>query len=214
MAETFTEKGRLPACTLDEKVFDAIWAIFAADGDFLWQAVVGTGGDLLGQHKERPQEIVTDRARIIELLGVLPRIDSLQFTLEVTGKGAASFTFRTYNPPAGALVVAGEDEAWTADRFDALAAVFDQRRDEAADRLYGKWSFALIHSVAPLTLASVAAVLAGVLVVPGWLRQSEFLWWVAAGTVVLTLWLGNKLSNRFIIRCLEKCPYIRWQAKS
>ena len=210
MAETFTEKGRLPACTIDKSTFDGIWEIFGADGDFLWQAVVGHGGDLLGKQKERPQETITDRGRLLELLATLPRIDSLQFTVEIAGKGAASFTFRNYNPPAGALVVAGEDQAWTADRFAALTDLFASRLDERADRLYGKLSFALIHSVGPLAIASVVAVAAGVLLVPAWIRQSEFLWWTAAGTVVVTLWLANKLSDRFIARCIEKQPYMRW----
>ncbi|MDT8900161.1 hypothetical protein [Anaeroselena agilis] len=210
MAETYSEKGRLPACTLDKALFDRIWRTLGEDGEFIWQAVVGTGGDLLGQLKDRPQEIVTDRARLYELLAVLPRIDSLQFTAEIEGKGAVSFTFRSYNPPAGALVVAGQDAAWTAMRFAAFAKLFAARRDERADRLYGKAVFAVINSVAPLAAASVIAVVAAVLLVPSWIRQSEFLWWVTAGTVVFTLWLASKLSNRLIARCLQKRPYIRW----
>ncbi len=210
MAESFSEKGRLPACTLDEALFDGIWSAIGQGGEFLWQAVVGTGGDLLGKQKDRPQEIVTDRRRLSELLAVLPRIDSLQFTAEVAGKGAVSLTFRNYNPPAGALVVAGEDEAWTADRFAALAALFASRRDERADRLYGKAVFAMINSVMPLAAASIFAVGAAVLLVPAWIRQSEFLWWVTAGTVMLTLWLAAKISNRLIYRCLSSRPYTRW----
>jgi hypothetical protein len=210
MAATYSEKGRLPACTLDEALFKDIWGVFDADGEFLWQAVVGTGGDLLGQAKDRPQEIVTDRERLNGLLAALPRIDSLQFTAEVAGKGAVSFTFRNYNPPAGALIVAGEDAAWTADRFAALNGLFAARRDPRADRLYGKWFFTLLNSVVPLAAASIIAVLAAVLLIPGWVRQSEFLWWVTAGTVVVTLWLAAKISNLLIRRCLRSSPYIRW----
>ncbi|HWQ62553.1 MAG TPA: hypothetical protein VN521_09595 [Negativicutes bacterium] len=210
MAGSFSEKGRLPACTLDEDLLNEIWDIFREDGEFLWQAVVGTGGDLLGQQKDRSQEIVTDRGRLGELLASLPRVDSLQFTAEVADKGAVSFTFRNYNPPAGALIVAGQDEAWTAARFAALGELFAARRDARADRLYAKWSYSLINSVVPLATASIIAVLAAVLLVPGWVRQSEFLWWVTAGTVVLTLWLAAKFSNRLIRRCLENHPYVRW----
>lgn len=210
MAETYSEKGRLPACTLDAALFDQVWSILGEDGDFLWQAVVGTGGDLRGQQKDRPQEIVTDRGRLGEILATLPRIDSLQFTAEMEGKGAVSFTFRNYNPPAGALVVAGQDAAWTAMRFAAFDELFAARRDGRADRLYGKWMFTLINSVVPLAVASVAAVLATVLLVPAWIRQSDFLWWATAGTVVLTLWLAAKISDRLIVRCLQKYPYIRW----
>jgi len=210
MAETYAEKGRLPACILGESLFDELWAVVGQDGDFIWQAVVGTGGDLLGKQKDRPQEIVTDRQRLHELLAVLPRIDSLQFTAEVAGKGAVSLTFRNYNPPAGALVVAGENEAWTADRFAAIAGLFAARRDDRADRLYGKAAFALISSVVPLAAASIIAVAAAVLLVPAWIRQSEFLWWTTAGTVVVTLWLASKISNRLIYRCLRSHPYMRW----
>ncbi len=144
------------------------------------------------------------------MLAVLPRIDSLQFTAEVAGKGAVSLTFRNYNPPAGALVVAGEDEAWTAGRFAALSRLFAARRDERADSMYGKLSFALINSVVPLVAGSIIAVAAAVLLVPAWIRQSEFLWWATAGTVMLTLWLAAKISNKLIIRCLYRRPYIRW----
>lgn len=210
MAESYSEKGRLPACILDEKLFSQVWSVLGEDGEFIWQAVVGTGGDLLGQQKDRPQEIVTDRGRLNEILATLPRIDSLQFTAEIEGKGAVSFTFRNYNPPAGALVVAGQDAAWTAMRFDALCELFASRRDERADWLYGKLMFVVINSVVPLAVASIAAVLATVLLVPAWIRQSEFLWWTTAGTVVLTLWLASKISNWLIVRCLQKHPYIRW----
>ncbi|MDR7867517.1 MAG: hypothetical protein RIN56_11910 [Sporomusaceae bacterium] len=210
MAETYSEKGRLPACILDRDLFDQIWSILGADGEFIWQAIVGTGGDLLGQQKDRPQEIVTDRGRLNEILATLPRVDSLQFTAELEGKGAVSFTFRNHNPPAGALVVAGQDAAWTAMRFDALDELFASRRDERADKLYGKLMFVIINSVAPLLVASLTAVLVTVLLVPAWIRQSEFLWWTTAGTVMLTLWLASKISNLLIVRCLQKRPYIRW----
>lgn len=210
MSASFSEKCRLPACTLNESLLGEIWDVFREDGDFIWQAVVGTGGDLLGKRDTRPQEIVTDRERLVGLLSSLPRIDSLQFTVEVIGKGAASFTFRNYNPPAGALVVAGQDAAWTAARFAALEELFAVRRDERADRLYGKLFYAVISSVVPLAAASIIAVAAAVFLVPGWIRQSEFLWWVTAGTVVLTLWLAVKISNGLIGRCLLSYPYIRW----
>jgi hypothetical protein len=210
MSASYSEKRRLSACTLNEESLNEIWAIFREDGDFLWQAVVGTNGDLLGQKKDRPQEIVTDRERLIGLLTTLPRVDSLQFTVEVAGKGAASFTFRNYNPPAGALVVAGQDAAWTADRFAALGELFSDRSDERTDRLYGKWFFTILSSVVPLAVASIIAVSAATLLVPNWVRQSEFLWWVTAGTVVITLWLAAKISNSLIGRCLRNYPYIRW----
>lgn len=210
MAATYSEQGRLPACILDEALLGEIWGTFREDGEFLWQAVVGTGGDLLGQGKDRSQEIVIDRARLSALLAALPRVDSLQFTVEVPGKGAASLTFRNYNPPAGALVVAGENAAWAAVRFATLSDLLAARRDARADRLYGKWFFTMINSVVPLAAASIIAVLAAVLFIPSWVRQSEFLWWVTAGTVVLTLWLAAKISNRLIRSCLQRCPYIRW----
>ncbi len=212
MAETYSEKGRLPACILDEAVLAQIWSILGEDGDFLWQAVVGTGGDLIGLQKERPREIVTDLGRLKKILATLRRIDSLQFTAEIAGKGAISFTFCNYNPPAGALVVASQDAAWTAARFVQLEALFASRRDERADKLYGKWTFLLINSVVPLTVASLAALAVTVLIVPAWIRQSEFLWWVTAGTVVLTLWLAAKISNLLIARCLQSSPYLRWRS--
>lgn len=210
MAETYSARGRLPACTLDETLWDEIWAILGADGEFIWQAVVGTGGDLLGRQQDRPQEVVTDRERLTALLAAQPCVDSLQFTAEAGGKGAVSFTFRSYNPPAGALVVASQDAAWTAARFAALAELFASRRDARADRLYGRWVYALINSAVPLAAASVIAVLTAVLIVPDRIRQSEFLWWVTAGTVALTLWLAAKISNLLIARCLRRHPYIRW----
>jgi len=211
MSDPYVEKTRLPACTLDAALIARLWTVLAQDGGFVWQAVVGTGGDVLGGRQERPLETVADYGRLLELLAALPRIDSLQFTAEITGKGTISFTFRNYNPPAGILVVAGADEDWAADRSAALLGLFAAARAPGPDLLYNKWVFALVHSVAPLLLGSVIAVLAGALLVPAAVRRSDFVWWVAAGTMVATLWLAAKISNRLIARCLRKYPYIRWQ---
>jgi hypothetical protein len=154
MAETYSEKGRLPACILDEAVLAQIWSILGEDGDFLWQAVVGTGGDLIGLQKERPREIVTDLGRLKKILATLRRIDSLQFTAEIAGKGAISFTFCTYNPPAGALVVASQDAAWTAARSSNSKLCL--RRGATNGRQAVRQMDVSPHkSVVPLTVASL-----------------------------------------------------------
>lgn len=212
MAESFSEKGRLPACRLDKDLFAELGALLGQDGQPVWQATVGTGGDTLGQRKERPQETVDDQGRLLELLAAASRLDSLQYTAEVTGKGAISFSFQNYNPPAGVLVVASEDAAWTADRFAAIADLFAARRDGWADKLYTKWAMAFINTVIPLVAASLVVVLAAAILIPASVRQSEWLWWLTAGTVILTMWLGARFSNRLLDYVLRKYPYIRWRS--
>lgn len=212
MAESFSEKGRLPACYLDKGFFDELWILLGHDGEPVWQATVGVDGDPLGQQTQRPQEVVDDQGRLLDLLAVSPRIDSLQFTAELTGKGAISLTFQNYNPPAGALVVASEDETWTADRFEAIADLFAARRDGWADKLYTKWGFGLINSVIPLAVASLVVVLAAAIVIPASIRQSEWLWWITAGSVLFTIWLGARVSNKLLDYALRKYPYIRWRS--
>lgn len=212
MAESFSEKGRLPACHLDKFFFDDLLSLLTRDGEPVWQATVGTGGDPLGRQAERPQESVDERDRLFNLLAGAVRIDSLQFTAELAGKGAISFTFQNYNPPAGALVVAGEDEVWTTDRFVAITDLFTARRDSFADKLYTKLAFSFINTIIPLALASLVVVLAAAILVPVSIRQSEWLWWLTAGTVFLTMWLGARLSNKFLDYVLRKYPYIRWRS--
>jgi hypothetical protein len=212
MAESFSEKGDLPACRLDKELFEEIWDLLGQDGEPVWEAIVGTGGDLLGQQTERPQERVDEKGRLLELLAVLPRIDSLQFTAEVTGKGAVSFTFRNTIRPAGALVVASEDPAWAATRFEAISDMFTARRDGLADKLYSRWAYGFINTAIPLAAASLIVVLAVAIIVPASVRQSEWLWWITGGSVILTMWLGVRLSNKLLAYVIREYPYIRWRS--
>jgi len=52
---------------------------------------------------------------------------------------------------------------------------------------------------------------AAVLLIPAEFRRSDFVWWITAGTVVLTLRLAYSISDQLILYIVKKFPYVRWQ---
>lgn len=210
MKKPTTRKSRLPACVLSAALLEKLWRILGQQGEFVWQATVGTGQDPLGKQEGRPQENIADRDRLEALLASLPRIDSLRITAEFPEKGAVSLTFRNYSTPGGAIVVTGNDPAQVEALYRALRALFRAAREDVAARLYSWLGLSVIQTAAPLVLAFIIVILAAAVAIPASIRQSEWIWWISAGTMLATLWIGAKISDRLIRHFLQKYPYIRW----
>jgi hypothetical protein len=210
MKAVTTKKGRLPACVLSAALLGDLWRVLGQAGEFTWQATVGTGQELLGKQGTRPQETVVDCDKLEALLACLPRINSLQITAEFGEAGAVSLVFRNYSPPGGTIVVSGNDPAWVGASYQALLALFEAAREDAAAKLYTWLGFGMIHSVLPLVFSFIVVVLVAALVIPAWIRQSELIWWISVITMVATLWVAAKVSDRMICYFLRKYPYIRW----
>lgn len=210
MQAVTTRKGRLPAFGLSAALLEELWRVLGQAGEFTWQASVGTGQDPLGRQEGRPQEDIVDRDALEALLAVLPRIDSLRISVEFAGQGAVLMTFRNYNPPGGSLVVSGTDPARVGALYENLTAVFAAAKEDVAAKLYSRVGFSIIQSGVPLVASFIIVVLAAALLIPAWVRQSEWIWWISAITMLATLWIAAKISDRLIRYCLQKYPYIRW----
>lgn len=209
-----TRQGRLPACRLSESMLREVWAVFHAEEGLKWEAVVGTGGDLLGKHWQRSQQTVTDWDELVSLLRSLPRVDSLTITFEALEKGALAIAFKNYPPVGGSIVAAGHEAAWVEARMAAVMAVVTRYCEPFTTRLYSRLGFSVIQTAIPLTAAFMVVVLAAGLVIPREIRQSEYLWWITAATVVATLRLAYTVSDRLIMAALKRYPYIRWAEKT
>lgn len=205
-----SRKGRLPACIINSFFMDDLWRTLSQQGDFIWTAVIGSGGDLLGKVAERPQFAVQDWRQLVETLSS-QTFDYLQITVEYENKGTLSLVFRNYNPAGGYLMVAGLEQIWVDTVFEAIQALFIPVADNFATRLYNRYGSFMIHSVIPLVLSFVIVIGAAVLFIPGDIRRSEYIWWITAGTVVANLKLGQIISDRIVIYILVKYPYLRWQ---
>lgn len=179
-------------------------------GDFIWTAVIGTGADLLGKMTERPQLAVQEWGQLTELLSS-QTFDYLQITVEYPEKGTLSLMFRNYHPARGTLMVAGAEQHWIDAEFEAITALFSFVADPFVTRLYNRYSSFVIHSVIPLVLSFIIVIAAAVLLIPGGIRRSEYIWWITACTVVANLKLGQIISDRLVIYILLKYPYLRWQ---
>ena len=210
MQDVITRKGRLPACVLSGPLLGELWRILGQEGEYSWQAMVGTGSDLLGKQEVRAQEIIVDRDELGSLLASLPRVNSLQIIAEFAAWGAVSLTFRNYGRPGGTIVVSGNDPARVGAMYQALLALFEAVKENVATKLYHWLGFAIIHSVLPLALSFIVVVLAAALAIPAWARQSELIWWISVGTMIATLWVAAKVSDWLISYFLQKYPYIRW----
>lgn len=202
-------KGRLPACKLDRDLLSRLWDIFQRDGEFLWHAEVGTGGDLLGKQEERPKQAITEWEELIHLLQTLPRIDSLTITVEVPDKGVMALAFRNFAPPSGKLVVNSEDHQWAEDRFFDVIELFESKRDNLTTFMHSRIGFGIIQTGIPLSLSCALVVLAAGLLIPLEVRRTQWLWWITAATTIITLRLAYTVSNKLIIYAMKKYPYIR-----
>lgn len=210
MSELIKKKGTLPACRLNNDILTKLWDIVADDGSYRWQASIGTGGDLLGKTTDRPQVVVETWAEVGKFLETISRPDSLTFTVEFSNGGSVVLIFRNYARAGAHIIVTGERKDWVEDKFAAIEALFKRYAQPFTTRLYGKIGFAVIQTVLPLMLSFIAVTIVAALLIPVSLRQSEFLWWITALTVVVTLRLGATISDRMIIYVLKKYPYIKW----
>ncbi|MDF2570357.1 MAG: hypothetical protein K0R55_1961, partial [Sporomusa sp.] len=199
------------ACTLDEQLFTKLWAIFGQDGEFLWHAAVGTDGDLLGKQEARPTQTVESLEQLIDLAKTLPRIDQITLTVEVPDKGTIALAFKNFVPAGGKIIISGQDEIWVNERFDACLALFTAKKQAFNTLIYTRLGFGLIQTVIPLSSMFVLVMLAAGFFIPSHIRRSEWVWWITAATVVITLRLAYTVSDRLIIYCMEKYPYIKWQ---
>jgi hypothetical protein len=208
------KKGRLPACLISERLLDELWAVFASEGEFVWNAVIGSGGDLMGKQQERPEQMVHDWPALKEILSSLPRIDQLQITVEYRhthAEGTISLVFKNFDPAGGLLVVAGYQEAWVNSRFEAILSLLATAKDEFVTKLYGRFYSTVIHSIIPLAVSCIAVIVAAAVLIPGEIRRSEWIWWISVGTVVATLKLAQILSDRLVAAILLRYPYLRWR---
>ncbi len=210
MSEELTRKGRLPACILTSELMDKLWHILCTDRDISWQAVVGTGGDFLGKQEDRPRQVITEWPELISLLKTLPRIDQLIINAAVAGKGTIGITYKNYAPASGELVVTGQDEEWVDERFNDIRIFFYDYKENFATMVNGKLGFGMVQTAIPLALSFILVMVLAGLIIPGSIRRSEWVWWITAGTVVVTLKLAYVISDRLIVYVLKKYPYIQF----
>ena len=204
-------EGHLPPAVLSERLLQQLREIFGSAGAHVWEAVVGTGGDRLGNDQERPTMIVTEWPALIELLRQIPYIDSLNITAEVTDVGIIAIAYRNYPPAGGSFVVTGANEEWAKQMAAAVEQLFNNDVDEKTSRLYNRWIFASIQTAIPMMISFFVTLILAVLIVPNSVTRSDYIWWITAATLMATLWLANIISNRLILRVLNQYPYLRWQ---
>lgn len=209
--QDYTAKALLPACSLNETVLRQLWDCFGQPGTFTWSAEVGTGDDHLGKETDRPAQIIQEWQQMITLLGQLAYIDYIVLTIEAPDSGTIAIVFRNYPPAGGSYAITGKQEKWVQEKAEAIQHIFTARQDAQTTRIYSKWAFGTIQTVLPLSIAFLAVIAAAVLLIPSALRRSDYIWWITAGTVVLTLRLAYSISDRLILYIVKKFPYVRWQ---
>lgn len=209
------EQGRIPACTLDEQLFTKLWDIFSQDGEFLWHAVVGTDNDLLGkkEEEERITQSVENLEQLISLVKTLPRIDQIRLTVEVPDKGTMAIALKNFVSAGGKMIVTGREESWVNARFDACMDLFTARKQAFNTLIYTRLGFGMVQTVIPLSSMFVFVMLAAGLLIPSEIRHSQWIFWITAATVIITLRLAYTVSDKMIIYALEKYPYIKWQVR-
>lgn len=204
-------KGRLPAGFLSPAVLAELKEILEINDVERWQADVGTGGDMLGKDTERPSLLMDNWQELTTLLSQLPRIDSLNITAESANRGVIAIAFRNYPPAGGSYVITGTSAEWVAEKTAAVQKVFARQGDDKANRLYNRWVFGAIQTAIPLAIACIAVLTVAFFIVPRSLVTGDYIWWVTTATVMATLWLGHGISDRFILRVIERYPYLRWK---
>lgn len=213
VAEGSMEKGRLPACAINVQLLQRLWNELNQDGDVSCSVIVGTGGDLLGKvdKEERPYQKPASLEDLLTVMKSVPRIDSLSITAEVTGKGTIQIEFKNYTPPTATLKVTGSDNHWAKAKYEAIKTIFDNTRDNFVTLLYSWCGFGVVQTVIPLSLSFILVLLVADLAIPYNIRYSQWLGWLTALTLVVTLRFAYTISDRLIIYTLTKYPYIRWR---
>lgn len=209
MTNGSVKRGPLPSLALDRSFMVKLWDELSHNGKFLWTAKVGTGGDLLGKQEERPEQEITEWNELVELLESLPRIDSLNITVEIPDKGVIGIVFKNYNPAGGVLAVSSNDEKWLEKTFNSLTKLFFSKKENFQSWLYTRLGFGVVQTLIPLSIAFVV-VMAAASFIPSHIRHSSWLGWITAGTLICTLRLAYTISDKLIIYVMKNYPYIRW----
>lgn len=209
MASDNILRGPLPACGFDTALMRKLWDILSEDRDFLWEAKVGTGGDLLGKQEERPEQIVSTWEELINTLKRLHRVDGVRIDVHVPQKSEISIIFRNYAPVGGILTVGGDKE-WADRKYESIMGLFARRKEKFVTLLYSRLGFGVVQTLIPLTVSFIVVMLLAAVLIPYHIRNSELVWWITAGTVIATLRLAYTISDKMIIYVLKKYPYIRW----
>lgn len=209
--QDYTAKALLPACSLNETILHQLWDCFGQPGTFTWSAEIGTGDDRLGKDTDRPAQIIQEWEQMITLLRQLAYIDYIVLTAHVPDSGTIAIVFRNYPPAGGSYAITGKQEKWVQEKAEAIQHVFTARQNAQTTRVYSKWAFGAIQTLLPLSIAFIVVIAAAVLLIPAELRRSDYIWWITAGTVVLTLRLAYSISDRLILYIVNKFPYVRWQ---
>ncbi|MDD4600344.1 hypothetical protein SDC9_11347 [bioreactor metagenome] len=210
MANDIVKRGPLPAVTFSREFLIELWDNLSQDGEIAWLVKVGTSGDLLGMQEDRPEQNITDWEELLELLESLPRIYSLHIVAEIPDKGVVGIIYKNFNPCGGVLTISTDDKAWGEAKFDSLKEFFADQKENFLTKLYSRMGFGVVQTLIPLSLSFVIVMLAAALLIPAWIRQSELLWWITAGTLVATLRLAYYFSDKMIIYVMKKYPYMRW----
>ncbi|WP_371380564.1 hypothetical protein [Sporomusa aerivorans] len=177
----------------------------------MWHAEVGHSSDPLGKLEEHPTQTVSDWQDLIQMARSLPRIDQLSLTVEVEGKGTMALSLKNYVPLGGKLIVTGQEEEWVDKHFHNCMTLFTERKETFNTLLYTRLGFGVIQTAIPLGSMFIFVMAAAGLLIPSHIRHSEWLWWITAATVVITLRLAYTVSDKLILFCMEKYPYVKWQ---
>lgn len=209
MASSNTLKGALPACSFDSAFMQQLWDILSEDKDFVWQAKVNTGGDLLGKQQERPEQIVATWEELVNIFKKLHRVDGVRIHINVPQKGEIAIAFRNYAPAGGILTIGGDTE-WAEQKYERIMDLFARRKKKFVTLLYSKLGFGVVQTLIPLTVSFIVVMLLAGVLIPYRIRNSDMLWWITAGTLIITLRLAYTISDKMIIYILKNYPYIRW----
>lgn len=207
-------KSNLPACHLDAQELDSLLSRLEREGEILWQAVLARGCDPLGRKKKTEQEeevTVSSREELFAVLTEWGQPDRMSLTVEVVNRGALSFVLKNCYPAAGSLVVSGLYREWAEPMHEELLSFFNSISLSGRGILYSKLVFSVIHSVVPLVLAFIVVTGLSILLIPYEFRSGEFLWWLTAISLLLTLRVAYSFSDYFIKVVLRRFPFWEWQ---
>lgn len=209
-ASNFSTK--LTACALDAEALDSLLSRLEREGDILWQAVLTRGCDPLGRRSfPEEEQTVNNREALLALLRDWGQPDKLKLTVEVVNRGALSFVLNNCYPAAGSLVVSGLYREWSEPLYQELLSFFEAQGSTWRSLFYTKLGFSVVHSLIPLAISFVVISLAAVTLIPYEYRSGEMLWWLTAGTLLVTLRLAYSLSDWFIRMMLRRFPFWQWR---
>ena len=209
-------KSNLPACHLDAQGLESLLSRLEREGEINWQAVLARGCNPLGRKKKTEQEeeeevTVSSREELFAVLDEWGQPDRMSLTVEVVNRGALSFVLKNCYSAAGSLVVHGLYREWAEPLHEELLSFFNSISLSGRGILYSKLVFSVIHSVVPLALAFVVVTGLSVLLIPYEYRSGEFLWWLTAISLLLTLRVAYSFSDYFIRIILRRFPFWEWQ---